>query len=606
MASPDQDASKDSAKNQSSAFGEEEGTPEGESTPVGEQLTQKKRGKKRKREEKEGKRKKAAQTATPLERPSRERKSVVRYSATASRSISATKALKIQQGPGEMLKDIPNVTFKLSKRKSDESLRLLHKILFGRKANVHFLKRNILQFSGFVWSQNEEKEKSKVREKLNKCNKERLLDFCDLLDVYTLKVTTKKEEISAKLLEFLESPHATREVLLSEKDTKGKKRRRVAKGTQERPLEEASSDKENTRPKNDKKHEAKKARKKLAKGYKEDQGKGGGSIDINDESEDKKDDAEETAEHSNSETEDENNGHKVPESTKTLSDGEKMDEDEEPKSKEKSPSVRKVSRAKSKKGSSSAASKKVGAEDEAKVSSESKTSKGGKSISKTEKKKSTTKKQSKDNSTGKAPQKKGEADSGSGLSHRSKKVKEKGKSNARTVSKDKPENKKQIEKAASKDVNENKKKITKNASKDMKENKKQIAKTPSKNVAKNKGKPVDDFDEPSTEQLHAVVGEILKEVDFNVATLADIIRQLGAHFNTDLMHRKTEIKGILEEVINNMSDDEDDEDDDDRDLKRFPRENFPLSCNGDLEHSSSFTYSTVSPISFLTASIIWL
>ncbi|KAK8967234.1 hypothetical protein KSP40_PGU016310 [Platanthera guangdongensis] len=55
---------------------------------------------------------------------------------------------------------------------------------------------------------------------------------------------------------------------------------------------------------------------------------------------------------------------------------------------------------------------------------------------------------------------------------------------------------------------------------------------------------------------------MLKEVDFNVVTLADIIKQLGAHFNTDLMHRKTEIKAILEEVINNMTDDEEDGDDD--------------------------------------------
>lgn len=32
---------------------------------------------------------------------------------------------------------------------------------------------------------------------------------------------------------------------------------------------------------------------------------------------------------------------------------------------------------------------------------------------------------------------------------------------------------------------------------------------------------------------------------------------LGTHFNVDLMHRKAEVKAIITDVINNMSDDED-------------------------------------------------
>ncbi|KAJ8752646.1 hypothetical protein K2173_005535 [Erythroxylum novogranatense] len=60
--------------------------------------------------------------------------------------------------------------------------------------------------------------------------------------------------------------------------------------------------------------------------------------------------------------------------------------------------------------------------------------------------------------------------------------------------------------------------------------------------------------------MHAVVVEILKEVDFNTATLSDILRQLGTHFRVDLMDRKAEVKDIITEVINNMSDDDDDDD----------------------------------------------
>jgi protein DEK len=33
----------------------------------------------------------------------------------------------------------------------------------------------------------------------------------------------------------------------------------------------------------------------------------------------------------------------------------------------------------------------------------------------------------------------------------------------------------------------------------------------------------------------------------------------GTHFNMDLMDRKAEVKRIIEEVINSMSDDEDDD-----------------------------------------------
>ena len=37
--------------------------------------------------------------------------------------------------------------------------------------------------------------------------------------------------------------------------------------------------------------------------------------------------------------------------------------------------------------------------------------------------------------------------------------------------------------------------------------------------------------------------------------------KLGSHFGVDLMHRKAEVKAIITDVINNMSDEEDDEGD---------------------------------------------
>ncbi|KAK2455087.1 glutamic acid-rich protein [Trifolium repens] len=48
-----------------------------------------------------------------------------------------------------------SVASKLSKRKVDDSLHMLHSILFGKKTKAHNLNRNIGQFSDYVWAENE-------------------------------------------------------------------------------------------------------------------------------------------------------------------------------------------------------------------------------------------------------------------------------------------------------------------------------------------------------------------------------------------------------------------------------------------------------------------
>ncbi|TKY73678.1 DEK protein [Spatholobus suberectus] len=189
-----------------------------------------KKSKKSKKEAASDKKKK--DPATPAsERPTRERKTVERYSvpspAKSARS-SASKGFTIEKGRGTQLKDIPNVAFKLSKRKPDDNLHMLHALLFGKKTKAHNLKRNIGQFSGYVWTENEDKQRAKVKERIDKFVKEKLLDFCDVLNIQINKANVKKEELSAKLLEFLESPHATTDILLADKEQKGKKRTRKA------------------------------------------------------------------------------------------------------------------------------------------------------------------------------------------------------------------------------------------------------------------------------------------------------------------------------------------------------------------------------------------
>ncbi|KAF2305565.1 hypothetical protein GH714_006776 [Hevea brasiliensis] len=190
-----------------------------------------------KKKKKVVKEKKEPEPRTPAsDRPQRERKSVERLVASIEKD--ATKEFHIEKGSGTPLKDIPNVAFKLSRRKIDDTFKLLHTILFGGEGSSLILqaiqiKSNISRFSGFVWHENEEKQKIKVKEKFDKCNKEKLLEFCDVLDIPVAKAATKKEDIVAKLIDFLAAPHATTTVLLAEKEkaNKSKKRKRVTKSS---------------------------------------------------------------------------------------------------------------------------------------------------------------------------------------------------------------------------------------------------------------------------------------------------------------------------------------------------------------------------------------
>ncbi|KAJ1377955.1 Transferase [Sesbania bispinosa] len=155
-----------------------------------------KKGKKERASKKEASSEKKDPATPASERPTRERKTVERYSvpspAKSGRS-STSKGLIIEKGRGTQLKDIPNVAFKLSKRKPDDNLHMLHNILFGKKAKAHNLKRNIGQFSGYVWVENEEKQRTKVKERIDKCVKEKLVDFCDVLNIQINKANVKKK-----------------------------------------------------------------------------------------------------------------------------------------------------------------------------------------------------------------------------------------------------------------------------------------------------------------------------------------------------------------------------------------------------------------------------
>ncbi|KAJ0241723.1 Uncharacterized protein HA466_0211070 [Hirschfeldia incana] len=367
---------------------------------------------------------------TPVtERPKRIIKKVEPHILHTPFRSSRSKPVSVQQGRGTQLKEIPNVAYKLSKRKPDDNLFLLHTILYAKKGKIQTLKKNIGQFSGFVWSeQEEEKQRARTKEKIEKCVKDKLIDFCDVLDIPINKSNVKKEELVVSVLEFLVCPKATRDVVLADPEKETKKRKT---STAKNVTSGESSD-----------IPAKRRRQTKESGKKQDQSSNDAALEK----------SKDTA-----------------------------TEDEKDKAEKKKSTNKKNSSKRTKK-------EKPAAEEEKSLKGSSKS--GRKSSKKVDKSTSSSSKK----------QKVDQEDSS----------KEKGK--------------KQISKSQAKG--------SKDQGKDSKKGNKR---------------------EPTRKEMHVVVAKILKEVDFNTATLSDILRKLGSHFGVDLMHRKSEVKDIITDAIDEMS-----------------------------------------------------
>ncbi|XP_008811638.1 protein DEK-like [Phoenix dactylifera] len=197
------------------------------------------KGEAKEKKERGTKSKELLSTPTPsfIDRPVRERKTVERLVEVIEKEPD--KEFLVEKGRGIPLKDIPNVAYKLG-RKKPADLKLLHQTLFGRKGKAVNFKNHILQFSGFVWHESDEKQRAKMKEKLDKYVKDTLLDLCDLFDIPVSKTAMRKEDLVAKLLDFMVAPHATTDVILADKQQsmKSRKRKRVTKGSASKSVAE--------------------------------------------------------------------------------------------------------------------------------------------------------------------------------------------------------------------------------------------------------------------------------------------------------------------------------------------------------------------------------
>ncbi|KAJ8513134.1 hypothetical protein OPV22_003568 [Ensete ventricosum] len=162
-----------------------------------------------------------------IERPVRERKTVERLVEIIEKEPN--KEFQVEKGRGTPLKDIPNVAYKLA-RKKPADIKLIHQTLFGRRGKAVNFKSHILQFSGFVWHESDEKQRAKMKEKLDKYVKDTLLDLCDLFDLSVSRANSRKEDLVTKLLDFLVAPRSTTDSGHAE-DQKSRKRKRTDRGS---------------------------------------------------------------------------------------------------------------------------------------------------------------------------------------------------------------------------------------------------------------------------------------------------------------------------------------------------------------------------------------
>ncbi|PVD23433.1 hypothetical protein C0Q70_16702 [Pomacea canaliculata] len=184
-----------------------------------------------------------------LERPvvltsgKREKKKVERLSMSINMPSSEKKKVEIQEGAGTKLGDCPRIEFKLGQTKAMD-LKSLHRLLFNRAGSNTEVKKNIRQFSGFVFSK-EDKEYEKRVTALNKMTIPQLKQICEVLDI---ERSGAKPVVVDRIMDFLMKPSSS-----GMKVPQKKKRKSKSSGEGDR-----KSTKRKRSPKKDSKSKAKK------------------------------------------------------------------------------------------------------------------------------------------------------------------------------------------------------------------------------------------------------------------------------------------------------------------------------------------------------------
>lgn len=190
-------------------------------------------------------------------RPTRERKKAQKFTV----EVKEVKAFTVPVGSGMVLKDMPLVSETLSKKSgSSNELSALHKVMYSRVGKKRECKKNILQFSGLVFSGSAADGQEKARAKIFKWSMPLIKNVMDLLKVNRSAKSfsdgkASKDNLVDKLLGWLESPTAP-----VEKPKKPKKPKAEKKPKKPKAEKKAKKPKVEEKPKAEKRTPAKRKR----------------------------------------------------------------------------------------------------------------------------------------------------------------------------------------------------------------------------------------------------------------------------------------------------------------------------------------------------------
>ncbi|GBB88319.1 hypothetical protein RclHR1_14890009 [Rhizophagus clarus] len=139
----------------------------------------------------------------PIRRPRRSIRPVVPYgSEVVEQKVRNKKLIEISQGSGLPLGQIPHVLRAIDKMKtSNDVLKGLHKLIYGRMGSKHDIKNHIRAFSGFKIQT--PLDEIVLKEKLEKWKIAGLKEMCYL---FGLKSSGDKQKIVDRIYDFLKNP----------------------------------------------------------------------------------------------------------------------------------------------------------------------------------------------------------------------------------------------------------------------------------------------------------------------------------------------------------------------------------------------------------------
>lgn len=164
-------------------------------------------------------------------RTKRKRKSVDRLTLDQQVSKKQSEALP---GTGVSLRNIPNVSYKLSKvTGKNETVEALHLLMYRRKGTAQSRKKHVLDFSGLSFTEDDtEKE---IESRMNTLNKMNLSLIHDLLDVLDIKRGQGDKQAKIELiLSFLKKPKQLSEISLEQRDVARREKAKRKRSIQEK------------------------------------------------------------------------------------------------------------------------------------------------------------------------------------------------------------------------------------------------------------------------------------------------------------------------------------------------------------------------------------